>query len=87
MARRKRTYRRKGSNMKTNAKKVLVGIGLASLLGPGVLSAGAGYVLGGPAEAAGAFFAPQIRNLISGLGGGLSGLGGGTGSGMGESSY
>jgi len=82
MAKRKTPRRRAGKSLKTTAKRVLTGVGIASVVGGGLVGGGIGYVIGGAEEAAGAFFAPQIRQLVGNLSGQVSGLGAANGGGL-----
>lgn len=84
--RRRRTYRprpatrrRKGASLKTTAKSVLIGVGVGSIVGGGILGAAGGWFMSGLPGAAGAFLAPQIRTMLSGLTSQVGGIGGATG--------
>jgi hypothetical protein len=72
MARRKKSYRRRGTSAKTYAKQALMGLGIATMLG-GTTGALVGYVLGGPIVAGATFFAPQLRGTFANLTGTLTG--------------
>lgn len=60
-----------GGGVGGTLKKVAIGAGAGILVG-GLLGVGAGFLLGGVPGAAGAYFAPQIKNAISGVTGQVS---------------
>lgn len=81
MAKRRRSFRRAGVNVKSLVKLGVMGLGLSSIL-PSPVNAVAGYALGGIQGAAITFFAPQIGGMVSNISGSLGGLmGGSTGNG------
>jgi CRISPR/Cas system CMR subunit Cmr6 (Cas7 group RAMP superfamily) len=68
----KRRYTRRRSafgSPKTLLKSLVMGAGVAGMLGTGIPGLAAGYLLGGPVGAGGVFLAPRIGGMISGFGG------------------
>ena len=67
----RRRYVRRGTSMKSMAKNIMAGLGVASVIGGGPLGALAGYVFGGVPGAAAGFFANELRGLFGSLGSSL----------------
>ena len=70
MVRRKSYHRRRSSSgfgsMKGLASKVLVGVGVTSIVGGGILGLGGAFLLGGIPAVAGAFLAPKLSGIMGG---------------------
>jgi hypothetical protein len=58
--------RKAGLQWKPLARKIAMGLGIASIVG-GTMGTVAAYAIAGPVPAAGAYFAPQIRQQLGQL--------------------